>query len=468
MEHDIVISPEMEESVTEAEEAVKKEAEEGALLVGMDSIGGESSMRKQAKEAAGKISDMVEERRQMEWLVDEILQIKRRIALLGIKEKIAKKEAALLAGMYSTDGESLARKQAKEEAERKSEMQWQAEKHMMNYFSSLPTERGGRAIEQYYVMKYEAAEWKAFIAKAEKWKALLASQEKSARREKAKSKAKANEKARKAEASVTEAGRPEEALAEAGKTGVDMNSAGDDSFIWEEATNELGKRLAMMSIRSEMQLCAEEDYFPKEIQRALLDIEEKLTKKRNKKMAMETFLQLLKDLSNKLDLLDQGGDEDEKDEIDDTGKSANEGTNMTMVDESDKLLLEPADPSAINSRHDSVQDDIDHDRCKPAIALAKKTAKDKEIAYELETFASHRRRWETSWGQTCGLFKEITVLSPMQFTHYTPGRRQFFGAGSTPETLQIFSIKLTELDGGLELPLFVYGVVAVRDIVDRN
>jgi hypothetical protein len=56
----------------------------------------------------------------------------------------------------------------------------------------------------------------------------------------------------------------------------------------------------------------------------------------------------------------------------------------------------------------------------------------------------------------------------MQFTHYTPGRMPRSSFCSTPETLQIFSIKLTRLDCGLEFPLSVYGVVAIRDMVDRN
>jgi hypothetical protein len=56
----------------------------------------------------------------------------------------------------------------------------------------------------------------------------------------------------------------------------------------------------------------------------------------------------------------------------------------------------------------------------------------------------------------------------MQFTHYTPGRGSYSSDCTTPETLQIISMKLTELAGGLELPFSVYGVVAVRDMVDRN
>jgi hypothetical protein len=35
-------------------------------------------------------------------------------------------------------------------------------------------------------------------------------------------------------------------------------------------------------------------------------------------------------------------------------------------------------------------------------------------------------------------------------------------------TLQIFSVKVEEVLGGLDLPIDVYGVVAVRDIVDHK
>lgn len=41
-------------------------------------------------------------------------------------------------------------------------------------------------------------------------------------------------------------------------------------------------------------------------------------------------------------------------------------------------------------------------------------------------------------------------------------------SGSTPDTLQVFSIKLAEIAGGLQWPLSVYGVVAARDTVDHN
>jgi hypothetical protein len=63
---------------------------------------------------------------------------------------------------------------------------------------------------------------------------------------------------------------------------------------------------------------------------------------------------------------------------------------------------------------------------------------------------------------------QTAALSSMQFTYYTPGCNRRNGAASTPVTLQIFSIKLAEIAGGLQWPLSVYGVIAVRDAVDYN
>jgi hypothetical protein len=69
---------------------------------------------------------------------------------------------------------------------------------------------------------------------------------------------------------------------------------------------------------------------------------------------------------------------------------------------------------------------------------------------------------------TRSTFLGAAVISSMQFTHYTPGREPYSMECNTLETLQIISVKLTELSDGLELPLSVYGVVAVRDMVDRK
>ncbi|KAF7014196.1 hypothetical protein CFC21_028211 [Triticum aestivum] len=59
------------------------------------------------------------------------------------------------------------------------------------------------------------------------------------------------------------------------------------------------------------------------------------------------------------------------------------------------------------------------------------------------------------------------TVSPMHFTHYTPGCDPG-DAAIAGATLQIFTVKLVEIKGGLEWPLSVYGVVAARDCVDHS
>ncbi|KAK1626021.1 hypothetical protein QYE76_000341 [Lolium multiflorum] len=99
--------------------------------------------------------------------------------------------------------------------------------------------------------------------------------------------------------------------------------------------------------------------------------------------------------------------------------------------------------------------------------MAKKTAEE-EMADEAEIYAKYTRDWNSASSSPRRFFHDETVLSSMQFTHYTPGHIPYNTAGSTPETLQIISIKLVEIAGGLEFPLSVYGVVAVRDTVDGS
>jgi hypothetical protein len=296
---------------------------------------------------------------------EEIRQMERQIALLTIEEKFAKKEAALLASEYST----AMWKQAEEESGKRCEMQRQAEEDMMKNISSLPPERWGRAMKHYYAIKYKAAEWKTSVAKAERWKALLASQEKSARRERAKAKAKAkaismakaNEETGKREASVTEAGKAEASVTEAMKA--------ED-------------------------VVAKEDYTPKGIQRALLEIKERWVKKKNNTPDKETLRQLVKDFLDNFDI---------------SMRNTSAIEEHTSVVESDKLLLQPADPSATNSRTRlGVQDDLhDHRGKSSATTLAKKMA-DKEMAYEAKNFNNYRRYWESVWSETRGSFEHMS------------------------------------------------------------
>ncbi|KAM3371158.1 hypothetical protein ACQJBY_018502 [Aegilops geniculata] len=87
----------------------------------------------------------------------------------------------------------------------------------------------------------------------------------------------------------------------------------------------------------------------------------------------------------------------------------------------------------------------------------------------VDDLSSYHAAWKSTWGSEiagCGLFDDITTLSPMQFTHSTPGI--FPHAAVAGPALQIFSIKIVNVNANLRWPLRVYGVVAARDTVDRN
>ncbi|KAM3388123.1 hypothetical protein ACQJBY_010724 [Aegilops geniculata] len=96
--------------------------------------------------------------------------------------------------------------------------------------------------------------------------------------------------------------------------------------------------------------------------------------------------------------------------------------------------------------------------------FTKSDTEEMEMADKL--FALGRKGWESAWGDDCGNFEDSTVLSPMHFTHCTPGLIPY--AARTVSTLQIYSVKIVGSDGKLKLPLHVYGIVAARDAVDYN
>jgi hypothetical protein len=57
----------------------------------------------------------------------------------------------------------------------------------------------------------------------------------------------------------------------------------------------------------------------------------------------------------------------------------------------------------------------------------------------------------------------------MYYTHWTPERIPFMiGIATTGSSLQIYSFKIQMKGENLNWPLYVYGVVAARDKVDRN
>ncbi|XP_044454419.1 uncharacterized protein [Triticum aestivum] len=80
-----------------------------------------------------------------------------------------------------------------------------------------------------------------------------------------------------------------------------------------------------------------------------------------------------------------------------------------------------------------------------------------------------RDGWEATWGSRTGRnggFDDITTLSSMHFTASTPENFRFPSVAGP--ALQVYSIKLVDLNPNLSWPLDVYGVVAARDDLDHN
>uniref|UniRef100_A0A0D9X494 DUF6598 domain-containing protein n=1 Tax=Leersia perrieri TaxID=77586 RepID=A0A0D9X494_9ORYZ len=77
---------------------------------------------------------------------------------------------------------------------------------------------------------------------------------------------------------------------------------------------------------------------------------------------------------------------------------------------------------------------------------------------ESQCAIDYRRFWNDVW------FPRRARVPPMRFTFEPP---RGIKAG-TSQTLQIFSVKVAATRGGLQWPLDVFGIIAVRDIIDRN
>ncbi|XP_048541189.1 uncharacterized protein LOC125520338 isoform X2 [Triticum urartu] len=85
------------------------------------------------------------------------------------------------------------------------------------------------------------------------------------------------------------------------------------------------------------------------------------------------------------------------------------------------------------------------------------------IFVEAKDLVSYTRDWENSWGGEFGSFEYYTCVRAMLFTcRPTPSH------AGVKTCLQIFSIRVTEINDALEWPLEVYGLVATRDSVDHN
>ncbi|KAM3223211.1 hypothetical protein ACQJBY_056887 [Aegilops geniculata] len=88
---------------------------------------------------------------------------------------------------------------------------------------------------------------------------------------------------------------------------------------------------------------------------------------------------------------------------------------------------------------------------------------EEEVYREEDRIARYRGLWESRFAGKFGSFDDQTSLGPMRFT---------FGpipSYARPHcTIQIFSIRVADLEDGLQWPLHVHGFVAARDTSDHN
>ncbi|XP_044955871.1 uncharacterized protein LOC123406918 [Hordeum vulgare subsp. vulgare] len=100
-------------------------------------------------------------------------------------------------------------------------------------------------------------------------------------------------------------------------------------------------------------------------------------------------------------------------------------------------------------------------------AQAAEAAKETEWAQcEEELLASRfRARWNEQYARHGATFQETTSIPPMRYTYPTPEEQCYI---ETAETLQIVSLKIVSINDTLHWPLEVFGMVAVRDILDHK
>ncbi|RLM80830.1 60S ribosomal protein L37 [Panicum miliaceum] len=79
-------------------------------------------------------------------------------------------------------------------------------------------------------------------------------------------------------------------------------------------------------------------------------------------------------------------------------------------------------------------------------------------AYEARQF---RNTWNCLYFGYFGRFEDTTRIPPARFTDEPPGERRRSAYPS--ETLQVFSVRVAAVTGGLQWPLHVFGKVALRD-----
>ncbi|KAF7087433.1 hypothetical protein CFC21_090620 [Triticum aestivum] len=88
---------------------------------------------------------------------------------------------------------------------------------------------------------------------------------------------------------------------------------------------------------------------------------------------------------------------------------------------------------------------------------------EEEVYREEDRITRYRGLWESRFAGKFGSFDDQTSLGPMRFTS-----RPIPSYAKSHCTMQIFNIRVADLEDGLQWPLHVHGFVAARDTSDHN
>ncbi|KAM0917522.1 hypothetical protein ACQ4PT_009445 [Festuca glaucescens] len=102
----------------------------------------------------------------------------------------------------------------------------------------------------------------------------------------------------------------------------------------------------------------------------------------------------------------------------------------------------------------------------PQAAADQAYPRDQQADDEEFIAARYRDKWEYRWSGTFGSYEDTTRIPAMRYTDEPPAPR--YRNFSHMHTFNIFSLKLARMDGDLQWPLHVFGIVAARDFSDHN
>lgn len=122
------------------------------------------------------------------------------------------------------------------------------------------------------------------------------------------------------------------------------------------------------------------------------------------------------------------------------------------------LVQEEKDRDKAATREYSLQRLAELERAQPRPQPRPPNPNQDELNYN-----GYRRIWNTKWSELYGSFEDITRIPAMCFTD-----NPMPCITCHPSTLQVSSVKVAGISGGLQWPIHVFGMMAMRDDLDHN